>query len=92
MQTFLEDWPADFSQELINRDENLISDRPETSRAVYENWAMDMGDGGTLLYTLGQNYGGNAWRPTKSFAKYRPRQRPRQPNRGGRPRCMRGIK
>lgn len=76
---------------IINRVAKRLSYRPKTKRKFYGNWTMEAGDGGTIPYKIGQNYGINARRPTKSFVKSRPRPVPIHPKRGGTPRWMGDI-
>lgn len=100
VQDFLKDRPSKDSQELINRVGNKLSSRPKTAGAVFANWAIPRGQGAesTVMYTLGQNYGGGAKRPIKSFIKNRPNFRASNRNnnkafqRRGRPSWMQGIK
>lgn len=52
---FLKEIPARYSQNLINRVANILSDRPRTTVPVYGNWAINRGeDTGLEMYTLGE--------------------------------------
>lgn len=96
IKEFLKDRPADTSQQLINRVATHLSGRPRTAGAINANWGMvmDQSEEGDVMYTLGQQYGGGAKRPIKSFVK---RGRKTHGREGGRPRrrqpdWMKGIR
>lgn len=59
------------SRELIHRVSNKLSNLPKSSVAVFGNLAdaEDREEDTVVLYTLRQNYGGDARRPVKPFVR-----------------------
>lgn len=67
----MRDRPSEYSQELISRVANKLSNGPKTAGAVSTKLAFpqDSKPDSTVNYTLGQNYGGGARKPVKYFIK-----------------------
>lgn len=74
IQNFITDHRPRTSQHLGNCVENRLCDNPKSARSIEANWKIPQltkqaKEELTEIYILGQEYGGEAWRPILGFAK-----------------------